>query len=242
MVKENGQRQPVILVVDDNPELLQIVRHTLAKEGFAVDTVLSGEAALAKCTENGLPDLALVDINMPPGMDGFAFCDQIFQFSDVPVIMLTAVDEVKTVVRAIQQYAEDYIVKPFNPAELVARVQRVLERVGHFPYRLNSPVSVDGFLTVDFPARTVGVGDSVESLTPTETRLLYILMRNSGETVTTEFLLRRMWPNELTFDDRLHVYVHRLRRKLEREAHDHTYIVSERGVGYRFQQRASSDR
>jgi DNA-binding response OmpR family regulator len=113
----------------------------------------------------------------------------------------------------------------------------VLDRVGHFPFAVATPLVVDPYLSVDFPARTLLRKSAEVSLTPTEYLLLYILMRSCGETVETEFLLRRMWPRELTFEDRLHVYVHRLRRKLKEVSKQHEYVISERGVGYRFEPR-----
>jgi DNA-binding response OmpR family regulator len=226
------------LVVDDSPETLQIVTYTLQRGNCEVWSAESGEAALKQIKSAGLPDLAIVDINMPPGMDGFELCRRIFQFSDLPVLMLTAVDEAETVVHAIQQYAEDYIIKPFNPAELLARVRRILRRVGTFPYVATSPVKVDDLLSIDFPRRKVIISGQASSLTPTETRLLYILMRGRGETVTTDFLLRRMWPREVAYEDRLHVYIHRLRKKLQVAGdEEYQYVVSERGVGYRFRSR-----
>lgn len=224
-----------ILVVDDSVEALEILHQTLDKAGYVVWTALSGEEALRIIAEDGLPQLAIVDLHMPPGIDGFELCERFNQFSDLPVIMLTAVDEADTVVRAIQRYAEDYVVKPFSPGELVARIKRVLERVGKFPYEASAPVRVDPRLSIDFSGRKLIKDGEASSLTPTEARLLYILMRHSGETVETGFLLRRMWPREITYEDRLHVYVHRLRNKLKEVGGSHQYVISERGVGYRFQ-------
>ncbi|MDX1688892.1 MAG: response regulator transcription factor [Candidatus Promineifilaceae bacterium] len=232
---EDTDTPPAVLAVDDSMEALQIVRHTLEEAGFVPVTASSGEEAVDEVAEKGLPHLAVVDLKMPPGMDGFEFCDYLYQFSDVPVVMLTGVDESETVVQALQQYAEDYVLKPFNPDELVARVRRVLARVGRFPYRMSVPIVVDDCLRIDFPSREVMVEDRTASLTPTEARLLYILMRTPGKTVTSDFLLRRMWPMEHAYEDRLHVYIHRLRSKLQVGRGEHPYVVSERGVGYRFQ-------
>ncbi|MDT8305138.1 MAG: response regulator transcription factor [Anaerolineae bacterium] len=224
-----------ILAVDDNPETLLVVEHTLRRHGFSVSSAPSGETALDRLARHGLPHLAVVDMNMPPGMNGFAFCEQLSRFSDVPVIILTAVDEEQTVVRAIRQYAEDYVIKPFNPGELAARVRRVLQRVGTFPFAMRVPLCVDEHLMVNFAARELIIDGKSRKLTPTEARLLYILMRTPGETVSSDYILRRMWPLERSDDDRLHVYIHRLRSKLKGTGSQHRYVVSERGVGYRFQ-------
>ncbi|MCI0645923.1 MAG: response regulator transcription factor, partial [Chloroflexi bacterium] len=122
-----------ILVLDDNSHILLIVRRALELAGFEVATAESGEEALALIAHEGLPHLAVVDIYME-GITGLEFCERVQQYSDLPVIMLTAVEDEDTVVQAIEQYAEDYMTKPFSPGELVARVQRVLNRLGGFHY------------------------------------------------------------------------------------------------------------
>lgn len=222
-----------ILVVDDNEQTLQVVRLTLERGGFEVLTATGGQEALTLIQRAGLPHLALVDLNMPM-MSGFEFCQALHEFSDVPVIMLTAVDEEQTIVKGIDLYAEDYVVKPFRPNELVARVNRVLRRIGDFAYVLDPVVKIDDKLSVDFSNRTAFVKGDEVSLTPTETKILYILIRNAGQTVTTDFLLRRVWPLETAYEDRLHVHVHRLRRKVEVDPGEPSYIISKRGAGYVF--------
>ena len=118
-----------ILAVDDNTYTLRIVKHTLEQAGYQVSTAVSGEEALTTIDRYGLPHLAIVDLHMP-GMSGFELCRTIHDFSDVPVIMLTAVASEETIIEGLEEHAEDYIVKPFNPPELVARVERVLRRMG----------------------------------------------------------------------------------------------------------------
>lgn len=226
-----------ILAVDDNPYTLRIVEVALGKAGFDVTTASSGQEALNTIQRSGIPHLAIVDLNMP-GMDGFQFCKAVHQFSDMPIIMLTAVNEEETVIKGIEEYAEDYIVKPFSPGELVARVRRVLRRIGTFSYTLDPIVEVDDRLAVDFPGRKAIVEGEKVSLTPTEAKLLYLLMRSAGRVVTTEFLLRRLWPLEEAYEDRLHVHVHRLRRKVEKNHKKPLYVISERGTGYTFPARA----
>jgi DNA-binding response OmpR family regulator len=222
-----------ILAVDDNPHTLRIVEHSLSRAGFDVLTATSGEDALSVISRRGLPHLAVVDLNMP-GMDGVELSRTIHDFSDLPIIMLTAVHEEETIVSSIEEFAEDYMVKPFSPSELVARVRRVLRRMGNFGYTLEPVTVVDNRLQVDFANRVAIVDGESTNLTPIETKLLYVLMCNAGKVVTTEFLIRRIWPMDEAYEDRLHVHVHRLRRKVEQEPSKPQYVVSERGVGYRF--------
>lgn len=226
-----------ILAVDDNPYTLRIVEVALSKAGFEVQTASSGQDALNLIQRSGIPHLAIVDLNMP-GMDGFQFCKSVHTFCDMPIVMLTAVNEEETVIRGIEEFAEDYIVKPFSPGELVARVRRVLRRIGTFAYTLDPIVEVDDHLQIDFPSRKAIVSGEKVSLTPTESKLLYLLMRSAGRVVTTDFLLRRLWPLEEAYEDRLHVHVHRLRRKVEKNHKSPEYVVSERGTGYTFPARA----
>lgn len=223
-----------ILVVDDDHFVLKIVSAALESAGFHVSTAASGEEALASIKRRGLPHLAIVDISMPLGMDGLEFCEVVHEFSDLPIVMLTAINEDKTIIDTIDRYAEDYITKPFSPGELVSRVRRVLRRIGDFAYALEPLTRVDDYLGVNFPEKSALVDDKEVPLTPTETKLLYILMRNAGRTVTTEFIARRLWPFEMGQEDRLRVYVHRLRRKIESEPKRPTYIISQRGIGYSF--------
>jgi len=228
--QSNAQR---ILVVDDDPAILRLVRDKFERAGFEVLTAESGEAAFDVFTRHGLPHLAIVDLNMP-GMDGFELCRRVLRFSDLPIIILTAVDEEETVIRAIDLFAEDYVTKPFSPRELVARVRRVLRRIGDFAYCLEPVVRVDERLAVDFVGQRAIVGDRPVDLSPTEAKILYLLMRNSGRILSSEYLLSRVWPLEEVFEDTLRVNVHRLRKKIGSKSADLPYIVTERGVGYSF--------
>lgn len=222
-----------ILVVDDNTFTLRIVQHALEQAGFQALTAVSGRDALKLINRHGVPHLAIVDLHMPV-MSGFEFCHAVREFTNMPIIMLTAVSTTETVVKGIEQYAEDYVLKPFNPTELVARVNRVLRRMGDYDYTLESTTRVDDRLMINFPNREALVNGTGVSLTPTESKLLYILVRNAGRIVTTEFLLKRIWPMQEAQEDRLHVHVHRLRRKIEEKPDAPSYILSERGTGYRF--------
>ncbi len=230
---DNPVESQRILAVDDNTFTLRIVQHTLEQAGYQVVTAVSGPDALKLITRHGMPHLAIVDLHMPI-MSGFEFCHAVREFSDVPIIMLTAVSTEDTIIEGLERYAEDYIVKPFNPEELTARVRRVLRRMGDYNYTLESTTRIDERLMVNFPNREALVDGQPVSLTPTETKLLYILVRNAGRIVTTEFLLNRIWPMQEAHEDRLHVHIHRLRSKIETLPSEPTYIVAERGTGYRF--------
>jgi DNA-binding response OmpR family regulator len=231
-VKANATAQR-ILIVDDDPAILRLVRIVMEYAGYDVLTAASGVEALEVIGRSGMPHLAVVDINMP-FMNGFDFCEAVQQFSDLPVIMLSAQDEEETIIRSISYYAEDYVTKPFSPRELVARVERVLRRIGDFGYALDVTTQVDDRLTVDFVHQRALVAGRAVSLTPTETKLLYLLMRNAGRVVTADFLLRRLWPMEEVFEDTLRVHVHRLRQKIEPQPSRPRYILTERGIGYSF--------
>ncbi|MCB9127778.1 MAG: response regulator transcription factor [Ardenticatenales bacterium] len=222
-----------ILVVDDDQSILHLLREKLRIEGFQVFSAASGSDALSVIQKQGLPHLAIFDIHMP-GMDGFELAEEVQGYSDLPIIFLTAVDDESAIVQGLELYAEDYITKPFSPRELIARVGRVLRRIGDFGYRLGALTRIDDHLTVDFAHQQISVGGEWVSMGPKEVKLLYILMRNAGRTVTSNFLLRRLWPMEEVFEDTLRVHVHRLRRKIEPQSGEHYYIQTERGVGYRF--------
>jgi DNA-binding response OmpR family regulator len=222
-----------ILAVDDDPFILQLVTSILEGNGYEVLKAVSGLDALQVVEQHGLPHLGIFDIDMPR-MNGFELCQHIHAFSDLPVILLTALDQEQTVIEGLELYAEDYITKPFSPGELVARVRRVLRRMGDFDYTLSPVIKVDDTLSVDFFRQQIWLNDESSSLTPTETKLLYILMRNAGRTVTNEFLLRRIWPLEEVFEDTLRVHIHRLRQKMRSGSSHGTYISTQRGLGYSF--------
>ena len=227
-----------IMVVDDSQVILRLVSHTLQQEGYDVSTAVSGEEALSLIRKHGIPHLAIVDINMPPGMDGFEFCRQLHSFSDVPIIMLSAEQEEQIVALGLDRYAEDYIVKPddgpLRVLELSSRVRRVLLRIGTFGYMLAPLIRVDARLQVNFAERYILINGQQCSLTPTETKILYVLMRHAGRTVANDFLLQRVWPLDEAYEDRLHTHVYRLRRKLEKDPKQPEYITADWGKGYIF--------
>jgi DNA-binding response OmpR family regulator len=221
--------RPAILLVDDDLTLLSVLARRLTREGFEVRTAPSGQAGL-NALERGWPTLLIVDLMMP-GMDGFELCRRVKRIADLPIIVLSAVDEGESKVRALEEYAEDYVTKPFNPDELVARVQRVLRRAGTGRPQLALD---DGELEIDLAAKRVVTRAGNHALSPTETRLLQILMGSLDRTVATETLLDRVWSDADGADPSyVWVTVRRLRRKLELDPDRPRYLLTDRGIGYR---------
>jgi DNA-binding response OmpR family regulator len=222
-----------ILAVDDNENMRSLLQIILEQAGFEVLTAASGEEALMVMRRRGVPHLALLDVNMPE-MNGFELARSIRESSDMPVIFLTAVDHEGTVVEGLERYADDYIVKPFHVNELIARVQRVLRRVDNFDYRADPVVRIDDRLQIDFSSQEAVVSGEPVALTPTEAKLLDILVTNRGRVIPTDRLLQRIWPAEQASEDRLYVAVYRLRQKLKGDDGEWDYIVTRSGLGYVF--------
>jgi DNA-binding response OmpR family regulator len=222
-----------VLTVDDDPAILLVEERALSQAGFEVWAASSGEAGLEILRQRGLPHLAVIDLLMP-GIGGIDLCRQIKEWSDVPLIILTSVDAKETLIDAIERFAEDYLVKPFDPRELVARAKRVLRRIGDFAYLLDPVTPVDGSLSVDFVHQRAILDGREVPLGPIESKLLYLLMKGAGRAQTNAHLLGRIWPNQEVYEDTLRVHVHRLRRKIEPRPEVPRYVVTERGIGYSF--------
>ncbi len=224
-----------ILVVDDAPEVLEAVTVSFSLQWRETEVLgaADGESAL-RMVERGQADLVLLDIAMP-GMDGYETLRRLREFSDVPVIMLTARDSVLDKVKGLELGADDYVTKPFDHLELLARVKAVLRRLDMPQPVSRAPSFVSGDLSVDFASRQVRLRGEVVPLTPIEYKLLYHLVRNAGRVLPHETLLAKVWGREYTEEiDYLRVYVRRLRRKLERDPEQPEHILTERGIGYRF--------
>ena len=221
-----------VLVTDDDPDLLFTLVTQFRADGFEVEAVANGEAALA-AAERALPHLAILDLLMP-GMDGFEVARRLKRLGDVPIIMLTALDDEDTIIQGLEQFADDYVTKPFNYRNLLARVRRVLERAWAGGEPPPPTVTLGEGIEVDFTRRQiVHHGSPPERLTPTETRLLQLLVRNAGNILPNALILDRVWPDGGGSAQALWEYVRRLRHKL-RDEPDNPYIIqSERGIGYR---------
>ena len=197
-----------------------------------IDVVTTGEEALRAFGEHA-PDLVVLDVAMPPP-DGFEVCRRIREKSRVPILMLTVRDTTLDKVRALDIGADDYLTKPFDPMELLARL-RALVRRGSGPLAQSTPSFASGDFHLDAAAREVRVGGEVVHLTSTEYRLLEELVRHAGEVVPHHVLLERVWGSEwVTSPSYLKVFVRRLRQKLGDDAEQPRYIQTEWGVGYRF--------
>jgi DNA-binding response OmpR family regulator len=221
------------MVVDDNADLRAIVREALASAGFEVWAAASAREARLLVQQRGLPCLAVLDIGMP-GVCGIELARSFKEFSDLPIIMLTAVADASTQVAALEEFAEDYVTKPVNLPVLVARVRRVLARIQDASFIQGQTIRVDDRLTVQLALQQVIVDGREVKLTPIEMKLMHILMRDAGRTVRTDFLLGRLWPLQETFEETLRVHVYRLRQKIEKEAKHPQYVLTMRGEGYRF--------
>jgi two-component system KDP operon response regulator KdpE len=223
------EQQRKILIVDDESGLRELVRINLEHEGYGVLQAENGALGLDVVREQQ-PDLVIMDVMMPE-MDGWEACKKLREFSQVPVLMLTARVQSQDIVTGLDSGADDYLLKPFNMDELMARVRALLRRVPS----PNRPVAAgNGEITIDRQKREVKVRNEAVDLTPTEYDLLLLLAENAGTVLEHEALLRGVWGQEYTKDnDYLKVYIWHLRRKIELDPRDPKLLLTEWGVGYR---------
>ena len=220
-----------IMVVDDAADTRLMLSLRLQREGFLVSSANTGPDALKRIAAEGLPHLVLLDIMMPD-MDGFEIADEIRKLGNIPIIFLSAVTDTDTKVEGITQFAEDYVTKPFEFQELLARVHRVLKRA--VPAQNMDPVlSIDENLQVNFAQQYAIVADEQISLTPTENRILRTLYSNRGRVLTANYLLTKAWdPVRQGSVESLWVHIRRLRNKIEEDPDNPQYVVTVRGQGY----------
>jgi DNA-binding response OmpR family regulator len=222
-----------ILVVDDEERMVRFIHLNLEHDGFQVTDAFNGTQALDK-VRSSLPDLILLDI-MLPDLDGFEVLRIIREISSVPVIMLTAKGEEDDRVRGLELGADDYVTKPFSPRELVSRVRAVLRRTETAGAPTHDLIKVDDRLKIDFDRHEVWVNNEIVQLRPTEYRLLYHLVQNAGWVIPHDQLLAKVWGYE--YRDEPHyvrLYINYLRNKIEEDPANPKYILTERGIGYRF--------
>ena len=223
----------LILAVDDNPKMTRFIRMNLELEGYRVSEATNGMDALSK-TRDELPDLILLDVMMPD-MDGYETLQHIREISNIPVIMLTVKNEEEDKIRGLELGADDYVTKPFSPRELSSRIKALLRRA-EMPTPMEKAVlEIDDRLSIDFQQHEVWVAGERIKLRPTEYRLLYHLVNNAGWVMSHESLLSKVWGTEYRDEIQyLRLYVNYLRQKIEIDPAHPNYILTERGVGYRF--------
>ncbi len=225
-----GRPAPRILIVDDDPGLLVLLADQLRNDGFEVQTARDGEEALRRLS-TGWPDLLVVDMMMPR-KDGLTLAREIKATADLPIIVLSAIDAGDSKADLLEEVAEDYVTKPYHYPELRARIHRVLRRLGDRVPRQSLVLGPN--LTLELHRRTAVVAGTPVQLTPTESRLLYALAANLGQTVGTETLLARGWADTEDADPSyVWVTMRRLRQKVEVDPNRPAHVQTVRGIGYR---------
>ncbi|MFN2232874.1 MAG: response regulator transcription factor [Anaerolineales bacterium] len=220
-----------ILVVDDEPRYVRLMEANLASEGYHVLKASNGQEAV-EAVDKHHPDLVLLDVMMPI-LSGFEACERIREFSNVPVIMVTAKGDEQDRVKGLDVGADDYIVKPYSATELLARVRAVLRRAQLSGGTFQQSTFIHGNLRIDFARAEVFVDDVTVFLSATEYRLLLQFAQNLGRVLTSEELLENVWGYEYRDDKEiLWVSISRLRQKLETNPKDPEHIVTRAGLGY----------
>lgn len=230
----DGIKRAHILVVDDEPRMVSFIRMNLDLDGYQISEAYDGVTAL-DAIRTKLPDCVLLDVMMPR-QDGFETLRKLREFSNVPVIMLTAKGEERDIILGLESGADDYVTKPFAPRILNSRIRAVLRRQESSDRTPDEKVlQIDERLSVDFNRRLVTVAGEEIKLRPTEYRLLYHFIQNAGWTLSYEQILAKVWGYE--YQEEAHyvrLYVNYLRSKIEEDREKPRYILTERGEGYRF--------
>jgi two-component system KDP operon response regulator KdpE len=222
-----------ILIIEDEQDFVYLLRRKLQEEGYRVLSACDGVQGV-QVAQKQHPDLVLLDVMMPR-MNGWETCRRIRELTDVPIILVTALGGDENTVRGLEMGADDYIVKPFSLVELSARIRAALRRYRQ-PFGAGPLVQVDNHLTVDRARRQALIDGEPVELSATEFKVLSCLLDNAGRILTHQSLLTQVWGWEYVDQtDYLKVYVHNLRKKIERDPKRPSYILTERGLGYRFQ-------
>lgn len=223
-----------ILVIDDDLDLLELMDLLLSRAGAHVFTARDARQGLRQFYDHR-PDLVILDVLMP-GMDGWEACERFRELSDVPILMLTALDQDGDLVRGLECGADDYVTKPFVSKVLLARAGALLRRTQPSAPGEKPLVYDDGYLAIDLGRRQVRVRQQPAKLTPTEYSLLVYLLKHANRVLTHEQILEQIWGDEcLDSTHYVHVYAHRLRQKLEQDPQEPRYLLTEPGIGYRFE-------
>lgn len=226
--------KPLILVVDDEPEILRALRSGLTAQGYAVAVASDGPDALRQATSD-VPDLVILDLMLPGGMDGLEVCRRLREWSRLPILVLSAIGQERQKVAALDMGADDYLTKPFGMDELTARVRAALRRSQATSLSPDPPAFTMGTLTIDYGRRIVLKGGAEVKLTPMEYGILRFLTQNADRVVTHRQLLADVWGPEYTEETQLlRVHVGHVRKKVEDNPARPRLLITEPGVGYRF--------
>jgi len=221
-----------ILVVEDDSAIASLMRMQLENREYQVQVAKNGAEGLRQAYA-WQPDLVVLDIMMPD-MDGWTVCERLRELSDVPIVFVTAIGKEADIVRGLEMGADDYLVKPFSPRELLARIEAVLRRGTRGGASIDSRTYENGLLTVNLETREVRLNGQLVDLTPIEFKLLSTLIRNEDKVLTHRFLLSQVWgPAYEEERQYLKLYVWYLRQKVEVDPANPQLILTERGVGYR---------
>jgi DNA-binding response OmpR family regulator len=224
-------RRPRVLIVDDEPAIRKFVRANLEARDYEALVATDGDESI-EIIEKELPDLIILDIMMPK-MNGFEVCRQVREWSQVPIIILSARGGEMDKVKCLEMGADDYITKPFGVDELMARVKAVMRRVQAMEDASNQPTYSYSDLSVDFAKHLVTLAGESLKLTATEYRMLSYLAMNAGRVITANQMLEHVWGEDYGGEDHLlQVNIGRLRQKLQDNARDPRYIQTKAGIGY----------
>ena len=225
--------KPTILVVDDEPEILRAVRSGLFAQGYEIVTATNGAEALKQATTD-VPDRVVLDLMLPGGMDGLEVCRRLREWSQVPILVLSALGQERQKVAALDMGADDYLTKPFGMDELTARIRAALRRRQR-DRPADQVTFTAGDLVVDYARRLAFKGGQELRLTPLEYEILRFLTQNADRVVTHRQLLSNVWGAEYSEETQLlRVHVGHLRKKIEDNPARPRLIINEPGVGYRF--------
>lgn len=234
VITKSELQEKRILIIEDDWDMRQLLESFFAKRGADVHLAADGRQGLRQFYAQR-PDLVLVDVMMPE-INGWEVCRQIRQISDVPIIFLTALGKAEDIIRGLDWGATDYVVKPINLMVLNARVQSALRQAASLPRRPEVSIYDDDYLKIDLDRQQVFVGGQQVKLSATEYRLLVYLFRNAGQVLTSEQILEKVWGVEYQNTPKyIHTYIWRLRRKVERDVDNPSYLLTEHGFGYRFE-------
>jgi DNA-binding response OmpR family regulator len=233
VINMHKRKQPCILVVEDEDFLRSLLQISLEKEGYRVLTASDGLQALNIFAEETV-DLILLDILMP-NMDGFEVCDRVRKRSDVPIVMLTALNSPDDTVEGFELGADDFISKPFTFKEVHARLQAILRRIQWAREQPSFVIMTRGDITLNDEEHAVSVRGAEVHLTPIEYQLLHFLMSNPNRPISKEVLFKEVWGYDFTGGTNLvEVAMRRLREKIEQVPSSPEYLITVRGAGYKF--------